>query len=395
MNNNLSIKKLQKLIESKDIIEISNLQIENFKNNNRDEFDCIYFGTLDFEKYKNDIFVIVNRDSNKYAIAYPKHNDKISDNKYALNYVINSNIENNNNNLTIYKLCNENKISLKHIKTQTFKDIKDESITISENYRYLFNTDCNYYILRNNTSNCKLVISKYHLVFSDKLADNSIKLNRKQRIILNAIDIKDKDNKDIEYDFTLYPYPNILVDSLNLFKNITIGLLKLYVGKVNIGLIAKRTYQSDETFNIVRMSSDIMKILGIKDTDYVKISYLDTSCHSRVLAINDKEKLTKQNSELNSIPIFEFENMIFIPASIRSELGIPSVLSNVAVKVERDMGYIFKKNINQQILPIILILFSTEIFVNGRELLVKIIIALISLPITMYFNLSNERAICK
>ena len=33
--------------------------------------------------------------------------------------------------------------------------------------------------------------------------------------------------------------------------------------------------------------------------------------------------------------------------------------------------------------------------INGRELLVKILIALVSLPITMFFNLSNERAICK
>ena len=173
------------------------------------------------------------------------------------------------------------------------------------------------------------------------------------------------------------------------------NLLKVYVGKVNIALISKRTYQSDETFNIVRISRDIMKILGIENTDIVRISYLNKSCNARVLAIDDKQKIIEQNSEKGALEIEDFENIICLPANIRNELGIQSVKSNIAVKVERDMGYIFKKNFNQQILPIILILFSTEIFVNSKELIFKIIIALVSLPITLYFNLSNERAITK
>ena len=396
MRNNLDLKKINKLLDNNDLIEIKELDVDYSKNyDNRNEFDCIYFGNQDYEKYKNDVFVIVNISKNKFAVTYPKFEDNIGINKYAINLQVNKNIQNNKDNLSIYKINNKNVIKLNTIKLQDFQDIQDESIKISESFNYLKKSNSPYFILRNNISNCKIIVGKNHLKFSDKLKDNQIKLNRKQRILLNSLDIKDKDKNDILYDFSLYPYPFLIQNSFSIFKKIANSFLKLYVGKVNIGLAAKRTYQSDETFNIVRLSSDIMKVIGIKDTDIVKLTYLDTSYYARVLPIDDEDKLKELNNEDNSIPISEFENMIFIPAFIRAELGIPSVLSNIAVKVERDMGYIFKKNINQQILPIILILFSTEIFVNGRELLVKILIALVSLPITMFFNLSNERAICK
>lgn len=396
MKNNLDTKKLNKLLENNDLIEIKELDVDYSKSyDNRNEFDCIYFSNQDYEKYKNDIFVILNSNSNRFVVTYPKVNDYVGINKYAINYQVNKNIQNNKNNLRIFKINNKKVIKLNTIKVQDFQDIKDESIKISESFGYLKESNSPYFILRNNISNCKIIVGKNHIKFSDKLKDNQIKLNRKQRILLNSLDIKDNDNNDILYDFSLYPYPLLIQNGFTLFKKIVNLFLKLYVGKVNIGLAAKRTYQSDETFNIVRLSSDIMKVIGIKDTDIVKLTYLDTSCYSRVLPIEDEDKLKELNKEDNSIPLSEFENMIFIPAFIRAELGIPSVISNIAVKVERDMGYIFKKNINQQILPIILILFSTEIFVNGRELLVKILIALISLPITMFFNLSNERAICK
>ena len=193
----------------------------------------------------------------------------------------------------------------------------------------------------------------------------------------------------------MFPYPKINNSKFLSFERLKDKILRVFVGRVNIGLVSKRTYQSDETFNIVRISSDVMKLLGISDTDIVKITYCYTSCYCRVLPISNNDKIIEQNNEIGSEDIFEMENIICIPANIRNELGIVSVKPNIMVKVERDMGYIFKKNFNKQILPIILILFSTEIFVNGRELIIKIIIALISLPITMYFNLSSERAICK
>lgn len=396
MKNDLNIKRLYSLLGTKEIIELPDLLIDNSINvNNRDEFDCIYFNVETYKKYKNDVFVVVNNDKILFQLAYPKSFYGIECGKYALNFQIYKNIKYEKSNLSIYKINNKNVIKVNTVKVQDFQDIKDESIKLSESYEYLKKANCSYYVIRNNTLNCKLIVGKNHLKFSNKLSENTIKLNRKQRILLNTLDVKDKNNKDINYDLNIYPYPNIAIDGLSFFKKIINAILKLYVGKVNIGLVAKRTYQSDETFNIVRLSSDIMKVLGINDTDIVKLTYLDTSYYSRVLPIDDEEKLLKLNNEDNSIPITEFENIIFIPAFIRAELGIPSVVSNIVVKVERDMGYIFKKNINQQILPIILILFSTEIFVNGRELFIKILIALISLPITMYFNLSNERAICK
>lgn len=388
MNNNYNNNSFVKLINNSHIIENNSYEYDNKSIVCRDENHSIYFNESDFDNVKNSVFLIANVIDKKFSIAFPTLNKEIDNKCFKLNKILEGTIDCDKSNIKVYEIKESYVLNFTDVALQNFKDIKEEMITISSKFKYLLDFNAKFFLVRNIDNKSNFIISKDHIKFSDKIDDYVIKLNRKHRIILGDVNA----NKS---NIVLLPYPNINCDQDSIFKRILNLILKVYVGKVNIGLIAKRTYQSDESFNLVRISDDIMKLLGISDTDIVKITYLNTSCYTRVLPINDGKKIIDQNSEPDAIPIYELENVVCIPASIRYELGITSVKSNNSVKIERDMGYIFKKNINQQILPIILILFSTEIFVNGRELIIKIIIALISLPITMYFNLSNERSICK
>ena len=393
--------KLNKLLKSGSLNLLNNFSIHKYYSSDRDNFDSIYLNKKEYKILNDKVFLLVNEETNNYVVCYPKLQDKkillnkkfkgIKPNQIILSKCIYDSLRIDSNSnfdsyIKIYELTKINYININKCNVQIFKDIKEEKITISSKYKYLLKNSIKFFVIKNLNNNSRFIISTNHIVFSDDLNETTIRMNRKQRIML---DIDEKKNINL----LLFPYPNIESNNFTFLNNIYYKFLKFYVGKVNIALLAKRTYQSDETFNIVRISSDIMKVLGISDTDVVKITYLNKSCNARVLQIDDVNKIIEQNSEKGALDIKEIENIICIPANLRNELGILSVKSNIAVKVERDMGYIFKKNFNQQILPIILILFSTEIFVNGRELFIKILIALISLPITLYFNLSNERAI--
>ena len=388
MNNIYNKNRLLKLINNSFVVENNNIEYDDTPIVCRDENDSIYFNTNDYDYLKNKIFIIVNTNDNRFSIAFPTINDEVQSGHFRLNKILRESINCNHENIKVYEFKDRYVLSFTDVGLQSFKDIKEEIITVNSKYKYLLDFDSKYFLIKNVDNRSNFIVSKEHIKFDDKVDGYVIRLNRKHRIILGDVNAR-------KVNIILLPYPNINCDQDSIFKRLLNSILKVYVGKVNIGLIAKRTYQSDESFNLVRISDDIMKLLGIKDTDIVKITYLNTSCYTRVLPINNGDKIIENNNEQDSVPIYELENVVCIPASIRYELGITSVKTNNSVKVERDMGYIFKKNINQQILPIILILFSTEIFVNGRELIIKIIIALISLPITMYFNLSNERSICK
>ena len=394
MNNTYNKKLLDDYINLGMIKVNSDYCIDGFRVDNRDEHDSIYFSSTDYETNKNKVFLVINTNIKKYSIAYPKRHMKVKPQHIAFNKLLSA-ANNECDTFDIYEICSSNIIKFSDIRRQIFKDLKEEIITIGSKYKYLIEIDCDFFVLKNNNNNSRMIVSKEHVKYSDDIKDYSIRLNRKQRIALGILDNESGYKFSRKEELVLYPYPRINCGSVLGLESVKDKVLQLFVGRVNIGLISKRTFQSDETFNIVRISSDVMKILGISDTDIIKITYCYTSCYCRVLPISNNDKIIEQNSELGSEKIFEIENIICLPASIRNELGIVSVKPNISVKVERDMGYIFKKNFNKQILPIILILFSTEIFVNGRELFIKILIALISLPITMYFNLSNERAICK
>ena len=386
-NNNINIKKFNELIIHNDLTLITEYNYNFNSINNREDNDVVYVNSSFFKKY-NDIPVcfVINKNKNLFELVRIKQKNEIIDGEFSLNTIVAKSLDIKERDIVeLFKYNVDKCYSPNKIMPQKFEDVQKENITIPKYMEEFFKDKNVYYVLYNLKTNCKIIVQSSHIKCDNNTEAGAIRLNRKQRIQLNCLD-------DKYSDFIILP--NILLKKEG-SRKLKKAFLNFYVGKVNVGLISKRTYQTDETFNVVRLTDNNMKLIGVEETDVVNVSYMNNKCLCRVLCINDESKILEQNNEDNSIPIFDLENIIAIPASIRNELGIQNVSGNVSVKVERDMEYIWNKNLSQQVLPIILILFSTEIFVDAKSLIIKILIALISMPITLFFNLSKERSICK
>ena len=130
------------------------------------------------------------------------------------------------------------------------------------------------------------------------------------------------------------------------------------------------------------MTKDNMAHLGIDEMDNVIISYKDKECICQVFPIEDESKLQANNLYT---PI---DMTIGIPLPIRTELGITDLDSTV--KVDRDTAFIMKKCANEQVIPVLLALFSMN-FLQDCPFYVLIIIFLVIAPIIIYVNLSSKR----
>ena len=146
--------------------------------------------------------------------------------------------------------------------------------------------------------------------------------------------------------------------------------------------MSRRPYDSDEGSDIVRMSLSNMNLLGVNEMDKVIIKYKGNSVKCRVLELKDENAFYETNVKTN------INYAIGIPAHIRKKLGLCNIKS--AVKVDRDTGFIFKKSINEQIVPIILTLFSINIF-QDPSVLLKTLLSVLAVPIVVYLNLSSKR----
>lgn len=168
----------------------------------------------------------------------------------------------------------------------------------------------------------------------------------------------------------------------NIFKRIGRWIANLYVGKSTLSLMCRRPYANDENDRAVRMTKDNMAHLGIDEMDNVIISYKDKECICQVFPIEDESKLQANNLYT---PI---DMTIGIPLPIRTELGITDLDSTV--KVDRDTAFIMKKCANEQVIPVLLALFSMN-FLQDCPFYVPIIIFLVITPIIIYVNLSSKR----
>lgn len=168
----------------------------------------------------------------------------------------------------------------------------------------------------------------------------------------------------------------------NIFKRIGRWIANLYVGKSTLSLMCRRPYVNDENDRVVRMTKDNMAHLGVEEMDNIIVSYKDKECICQVFPIEDDNKLRANNLYT---PV---DMTIGIPLPIRTELGITDLDSTV--KVDRDTAFIMKKCANEQVIPVLLALFSMN-FLQDYPLYVPIVIFLVIAPIIIYVNLSSKR----
>ena len=155
-----------------------------------------------------------------------------------------------------------------------------------------------------------------------------------------------------------------------------------YVGKSTISLICRRPYDNDEGLDIIRMSPSNMSLLGIDEMDKVILQYKDRKISTRVLSLEDDDAFLETNLPIST------DLVVGVPVHIRKKLGVMDL--STTIKVDRDTAFIFKKSINEQIVPILLTLFSTNLFTDFSVVL-SAGLSLLAIPIVLYFNLSSKR----
>jgi hypothetical protein len=160
------------------------------------------------------------------------------------------------------------------------------------------------------------------------------------------------------------------------------------IHKQTIHLIAGRGDEKDDGNELVRMTPNTIKLLGIEETDIVAIKYNGSEVRLRALSFEnmDMEKIMRSNGINNCEDI---EYLIGIPAKYRLKLGIEEL--GTAVKVARDTKYLFVKNLNTQLLSI----FGTIITITQlpiENMWIKGMLAALSIPVVMNVVFSYERA---
>ena len=132
---------------------------------------------------------------------------------------------------------------------------------------------------------------------------------------------------------------------------------------------------SDDNYETARVSTDMMKLLGVSENDEIEITFGDRTERVRVLEIEkDDDTFGRQDM------------IIGVPAETRRNLEI---MLNDVVKVRRNMRYTFVRNINQQLFAI----FGTvlTIVTLSDNLWFRIVASILAVPFVTYVTFTEER----
>lgn len=304
--------------------------------------------------------------------------------------------------------------------TLSAKDIEDLGLDI-------FHDKFTQFEITNNITHESLILKKSHIRVDANLPKGTIRLNRKQRCFLSTdllqyLTIEQVEqlkncnitNEELAIVMQVYPeekdyelqshipfekqkeafaiikkylQPVItfhpVVESFCHKKRngFAKAIADFYVGKSTIALMCKRPYESDESSNVVRMTNSNMKLLGLEETDMVTLTYKNKSIKCRVLQLDDAKKFDAVNTPIDT------NLAIGIPSHLRKKLGMPYIDS--CVKIDRDTKYILQKSINEQVVPILLTLFSTNALFESAFL--SILLSVLLVPIVVFLNLSSKR----
>ena len=330
-------------------------------------------------------------------------------------------------------LCKQNYCQFDSVGIQAIEDVRTDAVSLPSGTFIdgILNDFCLFEIINPLTNDSIFVRSKY-IKIDSKQKNNQIRINRKHRNMLgdniptrltfaqcnvmtenaettqeakdalSAIYTKEKDEYTLnqaidEMDFGIKDLVkkcmkgNLgecliirpVLESFHYEKRSPLyrKISDFYVGKSTLSLNCRRPHECDENANIVRMTENNMQFLGIEPMDRVIIRYKENEAACQVLPYSE-EKYGRTNTP------GIIEQSIGIPVHIRGQLDIPDIHSSV--KVDRDTAFIFWKNINDQLVPIILTIVSLKFF---EELawywMVGLLIILV--PIVMYVSLSSTR----
>ena len=329
-------------------------------------------------------------------------------------------------------LCLNRNLVFDKVMTQKVELIPEDYVTVSasdmcDNGFDMFINAHTQFEITNSLTNESFILKRSHIKVDKTLPKGAIRLNRKQRCFLNSdllqyltteqideilsstatqeelqtvfeVYPKDKDyelqshlpfelqksafaiiKKILKPVITLHP----VVESFGYKykRGLAQAIADMYVGKSTVALMCKRPYESDESSNVVRMTNSNMKLLGLEETDMVTLTYKNKQVKCRVLQLDDTAKFDAVNSPIDT------NLAIGIPSHMRKKLGMPYIDS--CVKVDRNTKYILNKSINEQVVPILLTVFSTHAIF--KSVLLSLIFSILLIPIVVFLNLSSKR----
>lgn len=158
--------------------------------------------------------------------------------------------------------------------------------------------------------------------------------------------------------------------------------LYVIIGYKRIKLSAIRPLPVDESSRVVRLTSNIMKILGIDENDKVIVSYGNREINMRALSFGQFDAVKNVNligSEQ------DLEYMVGLPAVVRRELSIFDIHSVVSIR--RDMNFVFWKKSHMQIIPLLGVLITITQMVDNSG--TRAILLILFSCITIYIMLSE------
>ena len=379
-----------------------------------------------FEKV-GAVALIYNHDTEQWMEVFCILDNELNGNDIRVTETINTELsleDASGVSLLVYK-----SLSFSKIMRQKVDQIKEDNIVISEELMNEIDPHNAYklYSLYNTSTGENMIIKKKHIKFDKGLDKSTIRISNLQRtflgfegrdyipeIVWSQLMSRCKDSEDMAQILKVYDKNThkVIKSEQVQEKDITKLINKMlgtklmlcpiiesvaprsdrrspirvitdfYVGKSTILLTAKRPYEIDEGKDIVRMSKNSMNLLGISSMDTVRITYRNKTISSRVLELEEKEAFAKTNPPMSG------DVVIGIPVNLRKKLGINNV--NSSVKVDRDTPFIFRKSFNEQLVPILITLFTSLLTWSVFDWR-PAVISLAALPVVVYFNLSSKR----
>lgn len=225
-------------------------------------------------------------------------------------------------------------------------------------------------ILENLNENQKSVFSKYYKKMPGENFYSLNKINSDEEDINEIIRCQmEIVNKKIEL-IILPKSVNEDKTALEFIKILKIKLLEFYVGSSSVFLRSSWANETDDKYGIVKVSPNVMELLGLDNNDKVVLNYNNINLSVRILSDSECEDL-----------------IIKIPATIRLNLGMNNI-GNI-VTVSRDMEYNFKRHSIEQAITFL----GTLITVASLEysVIVKVLITIIVFPTMVWWTLNEER----
>lgn len=392
----------------------------------QDKLNVICVSRKIYSKCKHDKFLLFTPSTNSYLSVTLVADQKLSENEFMSTTYVKDQLNLSDGDSVFF--CTFDSRTYNQIYTQTVENIRENNLVISafdRDDQEINLKNFKHYEIYNSFSGDSLIIKASHIIIDPALPAGTVRLNRKQRIFLGlelplylsdeqwAILSSELEPEQMDLIHEVYGSTDyILNDNVpydkkqkcqkiiqsyfgNQIKMIPVletlsknkkGIIKkfcdFYVGKSTISLIAKRPFENDEGLDIIRMTPSNMNLLGIDEMDKVILQYENRKISCRVLALDNEDAFLKTNR-----PVFT-DLVVGIPIHIRKKLGIHDLSS--AIKIDRDTVFIFKKSINEQVVPIILTLFSANLF-SDSSIVISAVLSLISIPLVLYFNLSSKR----